>query len=575
MPARPLESVSPDPTSAAFGARVGLAGIGLPTPLVVLVSLLAVTLILVASLLRLWDLDRLVVWHDEVFTLVRVFGFPQPEVEGAIFSHRLFDPAFLLHFQGPDPRYGWWDSLRAFMEHPEHAPLYYVLAKLATLLPIDAVTAARGTSAIFGVLLAPAVYWLMRELFGRGPIPWVAALLAACSPTHFLYAQEARQYALWTLTAVAATAALVRALRRGHSPDWWLYGSLCAVGLWSHVLFALLLPIHAAYGLLACRGRPLAGPARRWTLAAGGALAVFSPWLLVLAIHHERATYYTAWLARPMSGVRMAIEWAIHLPRLFLDFNQPGLGLRTLLLIPLAWAVIRFLRRAPRPAAWLLLAIAAVYTSAILVPDLLFGGSRSQHVRYALPSMLAIQLMVAWTIGDALASPSLATRRLAAGTLAVLVVFGALSLAAIERSDTWWNKKYSAENWALARQLNAGHRPLVLASGSGVAIGELISLAYRLDDRVRLWGERWGNPEPPPGAGFDEPVVLTPSLELLTFLGRDHRLVPFDGTWQWFQAEPLQGAQAAAPEASTDPVPDADRTDPPQPLQGRPAGDTP
>ncbi len=540
----------------------------------VLGAILVVAAIIAASLLRLWDLDRLVVWHDEVFTLLRVFGFPQPEVEGAIFSHRLFDPAFLLHFQGPDPRYGWWDALRAFMEHPEHAPLYYVLAKVASLLPVDAVTAARGVSAIFGVLLAPAVYWLMRELFGRGPAPWVAALLAACSPTHFVYAQEARQYALWTLTAVVATAALVRALRRRQTRDWWLYGSLCAIGLWSHVLFALLLPIHAAYGLLACRGRTLAGPARSWTLAAGGALAVFLPWLLVLTIHHERATYYTTWLARPISGVRMAIEWAIHLPRLFLDLNQPGLGLQTLLLIPLAWALVRFLRRAPRPAAWLLLAIAAVYTAAILVPDLLFGGSRSMHVRYALPSMLAIQLMVAWVIGDALASPSLAARRLAAGALAVLLAFGALSLAAIERADTWWNKKYSAENWKLARELNARAHPLVLASGSGVAIGELISLAYQLDDRVRLWGERWGNATPPPGSGFDAPVVLTPSLELLTFLGREHRLVPFDGTWQWLQAEPLPGAQAAEPAATTDPVPGAVRTDSPPP-QDAPAGDTP
>ena len=573
MSQRLPESPSPDLSPQPVDHRVGIAGLGLPiVPSAILWTLLGAA-ILAASLLRLWGLDHLVVWHDEVFTLIRVFGFPQPEVEGAIFSHRLLDPAFLLHFQGPDPRYGWWDALRAFLEHPEHAPLYYVVAKLATMLPLDPVVAARGVAALFGVLLAPAVYWLMRELFGRGLVPWVAALLAACSPLHFLYAQEARQYSIWTLMAVAATAALVRALRRGQPADWWLYGVLCAVGLWSHVLFALLLPIHAAYGLLVCRGRALAKPARRWAVAAGGALAAFSPWLLVLAVHHERATYYTKWMERPIGGTRIAIEWAQHLPRLFLDFNQTGLGWWTLLLIPIVWGLVRFLRRAPRPAAWLLLALASVYIAAMLVPDLLLTGSRSMHVRYALPSMLVVQLMVAWSIGDALAAPAPRTRRLATAALGLLALCGGLSLAVIQRSDTWWSKQYSSRNGEVARALNADAHPLVLASGGGVSIGELISLAYRLDDRARLWGERWGNLEPPPSAGYDDPMVLTPSLELIEFLERDHRLVPFAGTWQWLQAEPVHPATASA--IPTAPVPGTDRTDPPRPPQTRPAGETP
>ena len=73
----------------------------------------------------------------------------------------------------------------------------YALVKLVTQLPLtlDPVVAARGVSAMFGPLLIPAVYWLMRELFGPGPAPWAAALLVARSPMQFLHAQEARQYA--------------------------------------------------------------------------------------------------------------------------------------------------------------------------------------------------------------------------------------------------------------------------------------------------------------------------------------------------------------------------------------------
>lgn len=556
MPPRPLPPESP--TVLPLSARLG--------------ALALIGALLAAIGWRFVGLDHLVVWHDEVFTLLRVFGFPQPEVEAAIFSRRLLDPAFLLQFQAPDPRYGWWESIRAFTEHPEHAPLYYVLAKLATGLPLEPIAAARGVSALFGALLPLAVFWLMRELFGRGPIPWVAALLVACSPTHFVYAQEARQYALWTLTSVAATAAAVRALHRDRRRDWTLYALLCALGLWSHVLFALLLPIHAAYGLLAYRGRPHRALARRWMLAASAAVLAFSPWLLVFVFHGERAVHYTEWLSQPIGRMQMVIEWATHFPRLFVDFNWTGLGWWNLLLIPLVWAAIRFLRRAPRPASGLLGALALLYILPMLIPDLLFDGSRSQHVRYALPSVLAVQLMVAWVLGDALAAPAAGTRRWAAAALAVLAAGGLASLAAIERADTWWSKNYSAHSAELARTLNGRERPLVLASGSGVAVGELISLAYGLDPKVRLWGERWGVDSVAPLDGFDLPLVLTPSLELLLRLARgDYRLTPIAGTWQWLQAE---RRAPPPPPPIADPVPAAERTDPMRPPP-RPAGDTP
>jgi uncharacterized membrane protein len=83
---------------------------------------------------------------------------------------------------------------------------------MAVMPPLDPVTAFRGTSALFGLLLPAAAFWLMRELFGRGPVPWVAAALVAFSPLHLLYAQEARQYALWMLLFLASSAALQRAL---------------------------------------------------------------------------------------------------------------------------------------------------------------------------------------------------------------------------------------------------------------------------------------------------------------------------------------------------------------------------
>jgi len=219
------------------------------------------------------------------------------------------------------------------------------------------------------------------------------------------------------------------------------------------------------------------------------------------------------------------------------------------MLIPLAWALVHFLRRAPRPAAWLLAGTAAVYVGVVLGPDLILGGSRSQHVRYALPSVLALQLMAAWVIAQGLDARSVRARTLAAGALAVAAVLGGLSIIAIQRADTWWIKNFSAPNGEVARLLNRGERPLVLASDSGVGTGELISLAHRLDPRVRIWGER--GTATPPIDGFTELVALMPSPRVQTWLGPDRALTPIAGSWQWFRVEPAP--QAARAEVRPEP----------------------
>jgi uncharacterized membrane protein len=504
-------------------------------------ALIALAIGIAAGLARLVALDHLVVWHDEVFTLVRVFGYRQAEVQEAIFSGRLLEPGVLLSFQAPHPDLGWGATLNAFMEHPEHAPLYYALVKLATLapLPLDPLVAARGVSALFGLLLIPAAYWLTRELFGGGAAPWVAALLVACSPLQLLYAQEARQYALWTLMVVASSAALGRALSEapaGRRRPWWPYGVLVGLGLYTHLLFVVMLPLHGAYVFLARRGRDLGAELRPWIIAVGAALAAFGPWLWVVLAGHEQTRHHTEWMARPIGVDRLLQEWANHLTRLFVDLDPDGSGWWALLLIPVAWGLARFLHRAPRPGAWLLLGIMVGYGALVLGPDLLLGGSRSQHVRYALPAVLAVQLMVAWVIGAQLDSGSPRVRALAAGALAFVILLGGLSILAIQRADTWWTKGFSAANGELARRLNRGERPLVLASDSGVGTGELISLAYRLDPRVRLWGER--GDAPPPLDGFEPLVALMPSPRLQGWLKPGHHLEPALGTWQWFQVAP-------------------------------------
>jgi len=516
--------------------------------------------IVTASLVRLFELERMVVWHDEVYTGVRALGFRQTEIAPTLFGGRLLSAADLLRFQTPDSQHTWADTLHALSRHPEHSPLYYLGARIATQWVEPPILALRGTSAVVSLLLAPAVFWLMRELFGPGKVGWIAAALVSVSPFHLLYAQEARQYALWGLLIAAAAAALLRALRTARTRDWGLYATLVTIGLYSHLLFLVMVPLHGLYAMLERRAEP-SGPgpiARPWVTATGVAILVFLPWLSLLALRSDSVKEYIAWMERPVGTLTLLQAWAQHLTRVFVDPTPQFSQWWLLALLPLGWALARFCADAPRPARWLPCLLIAISVATVLGPDLLAGGSRSLHARYTLPALLGVQLCVAWVLAAEWESASPGRRRGAALAFALLVGLGGWSSICILQADTWWNKNFSAENRAIAQVINASDRPLVLASDQGVSAGELISVAYHLRPQVKLWGEPYASAYDLPG-GFGDLFALTPSPRLRERLATTHRLEPLLGTWQWYRVEP----KASIDRQDTQPQqPSAQRSEP-------------
>lgn len=512
--------------------------------------LLALAVILAGALARPFDLDRMVVWHDEVFSVLRVFGHSQPEAAGTLFSARELAPDDLLRYQRPVPEHGWGDTLAALMEHPEHAPLYYLSARAVSDLPgLDPIVALRGTSALFSLLLMPAMAWLAWELYGERRAAWIAAALAAASPIHLLYAQEARQYALWAVLAAAASAALLRALRRGARRDWVLYALLAGVGLWSHVLTALVLAAHGAFGLFSA-GHPQRALAflGRWVPAIGGALILFSPWLYVMLQGAEEVQRFTGWMERPIPAARAFEAWGLHLVRVFADLPVAD-RLLLLGLIPLAWVLWRFLRAAPWRALLFNGLLFAGFAAAVLGQDLILGGSRSLHPRYIIPAFLAVQLAAAWVLARGWDASTPAGRLAGRVGLMAVLGLGLVSQWQILSADTWWSKNYSQANHRVAGVINAADRPLVLASDTGVGLGEVLSLAYDLKPEARVWGEPAGSALVP--AGPRALFAVTPSGELRAQLGDQHHFEALEGTWQWFRVVPKT---PPVPEPSDDPT---------------------
>jgi uncharacterized membrane protein len=94
-------------------------------------------------------------------------------------------------------------------------PLYYYAAAGWLRLAGRGEWALRFPSAFFGTLIVPLMWAMALRLFGRGRSGRVAALaaalLAALSPLHVYYAQEARMYTQLTFLGLLAGYALLRA----------------------------------------------------------------------------------------------------------------------------------------------------------------------------------------------------------------------------------------------------------------------------------------------------------------------------------------------------------------------------
>ncbi|MBI2861257.1 MAG: glycosyltransferase family 39 protein [Chloroflexi bacterium] len=163
-----------------------------------------------------------------------------------------------------------------------HPPLYYGALSLWGQAVGPSAFASRLFSVYAGVLAIPLLYQLSRTMTSK-PVGIVAAGLLAISPVHIFYSQEARMYPLTVLFALGATLAAVRIWTAEHSTvrwgAWWAYVVMMALGLYNYYYVGLLwLALNIGVGLL--RKRELLRP---WLAAQGAVIALYLPWLVVLA----------------------------------------------------------------------------------------------------------------------------------------------------------------------------------------------------------------------------------------------------------------------------------------------------
>jgi uncharacterized membrane protein len=454
-----------------------------------------VVLTLVAGIFfRFYRLDGKVFWEDEILGAIHMLGYTEAEiVEG---SPHIVDAQTLARYVRPDAG----EDARPYsatvrslaLEDPQHPPLYYLISRFWTSVFGASASGQRSLAAVFGVLALPCVYLLCLELFGSLEIALVALLLVALSPLWVLYAQEAREYSLWSGVIALDAWLFLRACRLGGWPAWLGYGALTALALYIYPLTGLAVIGFGAYLLI--RERRLLGAFAGYLVASVAALVAFIPWLIAMRSSGGLERGMAVMMNAHLSPAAVASIFVRNLRFPFVDLGAfrlgplgstaVNLGLTVLVLALIAYALVCLVRQWPfRVWGFVLVGLCAPMML-LLGRDLVVSGHFVYQARYFMPLLLGIQIAVAAVFGRALFddAPSALRGRVFAALLVIVVAGELLSCVVSSRAATWWNKAYE-RNRAVAQIVNAAAQPVVV---SNYYTPSVLALAFYLDPKVSM-----------------------------------------------------------------------------------------
>jgi uncharacterized membrane protein len=488
-----------------------------------------IAIILVIGLVfRFADLDWRALTNDETLTFLRISGYSKSELYEQVFNGQIITVEQLQSYQRPHPDRTLIDAMRAFIGHPEHPPLYYLMARfwmqffdrfisnpvdsLNISLDISTVAALRGLSAFTSLLVFPCIYGVCLELFGSPLVGGVAIALVAVSPLHLFHAQSARQNSLWIVLIWLASWLLLRAMRLQTRRSWFFYAISLALGLYTHLFFGFTAIAHGLYliGLESGRLSRIIIQHVRATLIG---LFLFMPWIAVILLNWQDLPNRTL---KEMPLGLLIQSWAVSLNDVFLNLGDLSAshpliyGTAVLLFGLCCCALISLVQTAPK-AIWLFVLTQIGVTLAVLIlPDLLLGGQRSATGRYFIPAVQGIQLAIAYfltrliTLTATPAQPSTRLPNQIGRWLFVLIISGGVFTHLLYQGGL-----FRAELLQTAEMVNQATQPLLISDAdAGITI---LPLSYQLDSTVQLQLVKGDRAVPEIPDRFNEVFLFRPS----------------------------------------------------------------
>lgn len=456
---------------------------------------LIIVLLLLGLFFRLGNLNSKVYWFDETYTSLRTAGFTEVELVQNLSNTEIIDRETLQKYQRPSSEKTVVDTLKSLaLEDPQHPPFYYLLARFWMQIFGNSVTAMRSLPALISLLAFPSMYWLCLELFESPLVGWISLAMLAVSPLHILYAQEAREYSLWTVTILLSNAALLRAMRLKTKASWLIYALSLAANLYAFLLAFFVSIGHGIY-VLVMEKMKVSKTLISYFLASIIGYIAFIPWIAVVLLNRVQAQSVTAWtgvIKKPLWELLKI--WGVNFSRVFVDFNyssqdalasQVFLAFAVILLVALLGYSLYFLCRNAPQRSWLfILTLMGSITLPFILPDLVLGGVRSTTPRYFIPCYLGIQLAVAYLFGNKIiAINHTGKQKLWQIIMAITISVGVLSCAISSQAKTWWHQTLNRDTPAVAEIINKAESPLLISNNNPANI---LSLSYQLEPKVRF-----------------------------------------------------------------------------------------
>ncbi|WP_199315428.1 glycosyltransferase family 39 protein [Aerosakkonema funiforme] len=514
------------------------------------VKFLIIALLVLGVFFRFVNLDKKVYWGDEVFTSLRIAGYTLTEATQELFNNKPKTLAELHQYQQPRPDKGITDTIKSLAaEDSQHPPLYYIIAHYWEKLFGSELAVKRSLPALISLLAFPGIYFLCWELFNSPMVGWVAVTIVAVSPFHVLYAQEVREYSLWTVTILLSSWLLLRAMRLNTKFSWIIYAASLPLLLYTY-LFSILIAIGQAIYVFVSEGWRWHKKQIAFLFASSFGLLTFTPWLWIVVNSLSSIQSTTSQFAEKVDLRSLLQIWSFNLSRVFIDLDSQGkvvnfgnpiaVVIRVAVILSIAilvgYSIYFICDRTPKRVWLFILTLMGVTGLALILPDLIVGGIRSGVPRYLVPCYLGIQLAVAYTIfmmcyAEIFPHTSYGNTGFDSGgifslginskkfshlwrsiALAMLSV-GVLSCTISSQAESWWNKYGSYYNPEVARIINQHKSPLVISSGY---VPRVLSLSYFLQPEVKIQFIPQANiSQIPPG--FTEVFLYRPSAEKLKY----------------------------------------------------------
>ncbi|MDP3057224.1 MAG: glycosyltransferase family 39 protein [bacterium] len=150
-------------------------------------KLYLLAIILIGSILRLYNITAVSLWHDEAFSALLI-------------------------------RYPFNEMIQRIILDV-HPPLYYIILRIWDIVLGDSLLSLRLFSAFFGILTIFFTYLFVKAAFKYEKLSLIAAAFIAINPFQIQYATEARMYTLGTFLIMFSSWLLVKAIEAHNTSE--------------------------------------------------------------------------------------------------------------------------------------------------------------------------------------------------------------------------------------------------------------------------------------------------------------------------------------------------------------------